>query len=81
MEIGPEAGIVGALITALGGLFVRYERQVARELAAKDAEIAWLRSQLAPWTAIAQTAVTSLEKVTTASIGVARTTRSGRSSD
>lgn len=62
----PEYTIVGLLVSGIGAMFVLYQRGVAAQVAAKDQEIAWLRSQLEPWTQIARSAVVTAEKLTEA---------------
>jgi hypothetical protein len=57
--------IVGTLLASgIAAVFALYQRGVAAQIAAKDSEIAWLRSQLEPWTEIARTAVTTTERLT-----------------
>lgn len=56
--------VVGLLVGAVGALFALYQRGVAQTLAAKDAEIAWLRGQLGAWTDIGRSAVATAEHLT-----------------
>lgn len=60
----PDLTIVGALLAGIGTMFALYQRGVSAQITAKDAEIAWLRSQLEPWTQIARSAVVTAEKLT-----------------
>lgn len=56
--------IIGTLMAgAVAAVFALYQRGVNAQITAKDAEIAWLRSQLEPWTQIARSAVTTAEKL------------------
>lgn len=64
----PEYTIVGLLVAGMSAVFLLYQRGVAASLSAKDAEIAWLRGQLEPWTQIARTAVTTTERLTKADV-------------
>lgn len=59
----PEYTIVGLLVTGIGAMFVLYQRGVSQSIAAKDAEILWLRTQLDSWTDIGRSAVATAEKL------------------
>lgn len=59
-----ELTIVGLLTTGIGAMFVLYQRGVSQSIAAKDAEITWLRTQLDSWTEIGRSAVKTAERLT-----------------
>lgn len=65
-----EYTIVGLLVTGISVMFALYQRGVASQIqtikdacTAKDNDIAWLRTQLAGWTGIAQEQVRVNEKL------------------
>ena len=62
----PEYIIGTILVGGIGATFALYQRGVSQSLAAKDTEIAWLRTQLDQWTQIGRTAVATAEKLTEA---------------
>jgi hypothetical protein len=62
--LGLMAAACAALFTALKLSNDRTVKAIEGACSAKDAEIAWLRAQLEPWSAIARTMVVAVEKLT-----------------
>ena len=69
MNVPAEYPLMAMLVTGIGAVFALYQRGVSQALAAKDQEIAWLRSQLEPWTQIARSAVSTAEKLSETTTG------------